>query len=861
MKRILLFSSLLIILTLSTFLLFQNRSKQAKYPIPSSGTMVKTDMEEKNNKVTRAQWIEHMHRTAPEQNWRDIEYSNSVIRQESTPMADRSRQLKARNSEEVFADGHLTGEWIERGSNNQAGSVFDIEFDKETNTMYLISAGGSIFKTDFDLQYWEVVNDRFTFSPGLLKIVLKEDGSKRMLALINKIPHFSDDLGLTWEKAAAFSADNWAHIKDAFVTNLNNQDLIFILLKSDYWSDFYLYVSSDLGETYQNIKRFYTSDGNNLAMSKLEATGDILLIEQTAQNESNIFKYDTTNNKLELLRNKSPFAFGEGGKGNLVSTRTAEEELNLISYNGNNEIYNSQDTGRTWTYLSTIPISPWDVRLFVSPSDPQVFLTGGVECYRSLNGGTTWELINAWWDYYDNVQLKLHADIMDFDEFEDQNGDKFITISNHGGLSISYDKSLTNTNIGLYDLNVSQYYSVRTSPKNPKLMIAGAQDQGLQRGIIIGKNTANLEQVISGDYGHNVFTLGGERFWTVYPGGWVSHYSYPASGYLDASWELNSNNETVWIPPIIQGPELDKDQVLMAGGNINGADGSHLIKLSFENGTILKEQLPFDFKSLSNSEISAMAISPVNRDKWFVATNNGQFYYSNDAGASYTKSLNNVPGSHYLYGSCVLPSKNDADLLYVSGSGYSTAGVIRSTNGGQQFEDISNGLPQTMVFGLAFNEDESLIFAATEAGPFVYVQETGQWYDFAGAITPTQSYWSVEYLNESKTVRFATYGRGVWDFDISDTEVFTAQLINEEPNNITIWPNPVKSDLTIEFDQIPQGTVTIECYDIQGKRIKSLSWPKNEKRVVWNLSELNKGIYVLQTHSNGKIYTRKFNKL
>jgi photosystem II stability/assembly factor-like uncharacterized protein len=831
-----------------------NHVEEKIYPQPQNGTMVKTDMEEKDLKSDRHRWIEAMHKAAPGVDWRKVEYRNSMERQE------RSGKLGvgSRNGKVEIAQGLVSGEWLERGSNNQAGSVFDVDYDPESNEIFLVSAGGSLFKTELYFQYWEVVNDRFRFSPGLLKILIRDNGTKRLVALINKEPHFSDDMGETWTSAGAYQADNWGNIKDAFVSQKNGGDVIFILAKTSYWNDFKLYASYDQGESYRVLHSFNTSDGKNLAMTHIEKTGDIYLIEQIAANKSKFHHYNPVTEELELIRANSPLAFGSSGRGNLAGATIGTDTLKLFSYNEDLELFSSIDTAATWQWESTLPINPWEVRLYVSTENPDLLLIGAVECYRSLNGGVSWNLINGWAEYYGDVNRKLHADIMQFDEFVDQEGNTFITISNHGGISMSYDYTLSNDNIGLYDLNVSQYYSVRTSPKDPYFVTAGSQDQGLQRGNISSTLTVPLDQVISGDYGHNVFTMGGDRFWTVYPGGWVSHYSNPRFGYLDASWELNSNNETVWIPPICAGPDPAKDEVILAGGELNGGDGSHLIKLTYVNGGIQKEQLPVDFLALSGSEISAISISSLQPDHWYVATNNGQFYYSSDGGQSFSQSNANVAGSHYLYGACILPSKIDENTIYLSGSGYSTAGVLKSVDGGKNFGSMTNGLPSTMVFALAANEDESLLFAATEAGPFVFVKAEGKWYDMAGEVAPTQSYWSVEYVQATQTARFGTYGRGIWDFDIEDSEVNTEDLKKADPD-LRLYPNPAQDFIKIQTDA-SSASLPYRVFNTSGFTVMEGEISLSGGSGILSIKDLASGNYILQLQGAKDSRSRKFIK-
>ena len=43
-----------------------------------------------------------------------------------------------------------------------------------------------------------------------------------------------------------------------------------------------------------------------------------------------------------------------------------------------------------------------------------------MEIFRSSNGGDDWTLVNPWWEYYDNIENKLHADIPEVRFFLDE---------------------------------------------------------------------------------------------------------------------------------------------------------------------------------------------------------------------------------------------------------------------------------------------------------------------------------------------------------------------------------------------------------------------------------------------------------
>ena len=106
------------------------------------------------------------------------------------------------------------------------------------------------------------------------------------------------------------------------------------------------------------------------------------------------------------------------------------------------------------------------------------------------------------------------------------------------------------------------------------------------------------------------------------------------------------------------------------------------------------------------------------------------------------------------------------ETVYIGGSGYSNSPVYISNNHGETFEELNNGLPNTLVFQLTGTPDDLLIFAATEIGPYGYSENEDEWFLLSGISAPDQTYWTVDYIPEINTARFGTYGRGIWDFVI-----------------------------------------------------------------------------------------------
>ncbi len=252
--------------------------------------------------------------------------------------------------------------------------------------------------------------------------------------------------------------------------------------------------------------------------------------------------------------------------------------------------------------------------------------------------------------------------------------------------------------------------------------------------------------------------------------------------------------------------------------------------MSYENNAIKVDQFNYDFNPIANGKITALAISPVDNNRFYVSTEEGAVFYTENGGGSWDRGINNIPNGHYLYGAAILPSKINSDLVFVGGSGYSNPAVLVSEDGGRSFDAISQGLPSTIVFDLDMNEDGSLIFAATEAGPYVYVTVENRWHDINGLDAPRQAYWSVEYLDQENIVRFGTHGRGIWDFNIQQNNVATSEVATLK-GKFKVYPNP-SSDGHFQLDislSAPLENGKYEIYNNIGERMVSQSLTRSKQ--------------------------------
>ncbi|MEM9887026.1 MAG: 3-coathanger stack domain-containing protein [Bacteroidota bacterium] len=744
----------------------------SELPLPTNGETEKADYHEEGagKGDARRAWNALKHKAAPGTDWQAIERSNA-----SKAYLTRQKLLRTgqpKSAVETLANGNLTGEWLERGSNNQAGSLREMDYDATNEQIYGVSDGGTVWRGNLDGTSWTALNEDFQFHPHILNIIPNGNGTNRIIASLGKVIHYSDDEGQTWMPSTGFNFyDGWGSPKRMYALN-DNQSLYYLVQtwnNSPWGAAVWLFYSNNKGASFQRIAAYQQIEDRRIDIwSPYDSDKAYLIANGSDLYELNGATVNLLNSNTDIPTT-SNISFGGSVNGSTTTFYALIDDTN---------VYRSTNNGANWTMLGSTPVNAWFVGLHVSPFNSNRLYIGAVDCYRSYDSGANWTMVNSWGEYYGNLD-KLHADIMDLKSFKKTDGTEFTLIANHGGIHVSYDDLLTTTNIGRAGLNISQYYDVRTQPNDVTFFYAGSQDQGHQRAATaVNEDIADFEQVISGDYGQMAFSKNGENFWTVYPGGDVSYYENPQTEGQNATYSLGGTHRPVvgWINPTSEHIDPSLNKIYIAGGNINGGDGSYLVELTAtENAPyqITANQINYDFRANSNdatSTISAIETSDIDTDRIYVATSDGTFFYSSNAGSTWSKTSNfSGPSESWITPTSIYASKLTSNLLWFGGSGYSNPGVYKSTNGGQTFAPMSNGLPSTVVNELVANDEETMLFAATDAGPYVYVVAENTWYNILGMYAPLQTYQSVEYIAGLDVIRFGTYGRGIWDFKLSCT--------------------------------------------------------------------------------------------
>lgn len=161
----------------------------------------------------------------------------------------------------------------------------------------------------------------------------------------------------------------------------------------------------------------------------------------------------------------------------------------------------------------------------------------------------------------------------------------------------------------------------------------------------------------------------------------------------------------------------------------------------------------------------------------FIRADLGDLWLSVDGGETF----NNVPdnGLNFGYMTGVATSPHDHKTVYSLFSYADSPKVIRSTDLGETWEDISGfdvsststGFPDVAVYDLVvMPHDENTIWVGSEIGIIESTDNGSSWH-LLNSTLPRVSVWDLEFKDDQIVI--ATHGRGVWSYTLPETPVVT----------------------------------------------------------------------------------------
>jgi len=413
------------------------------------------------------------------------------------------------------------------------------------------------------------------------------------------------------------------------------------------------------------------------------------------------------------------------------------------STNGLNGIYKSTNSGSSFVLQSNSPnvlgynsegSEPggqgwYDLILAADPADANTIYTGGVNCWKSTDGGLNWSLKSFW--YQIPGVTNTHADKHSFAWRGNQ-----LFEGNDGGLVFTADGGDSWTNVS-GNMTIGQIYRIGISQKDDKIL-AGHQDNGTKLGDVNGVWT-------------NKFTGGDGMECFVHPGNADILFTTSQNGHLNKS--TNGGNNFYGITPV----DYDGAWVTPFGVDPNEPNTIYAAYKEVYKSEDAGENWTAISEDLSGDNLTLFRVAPSNSDYIYTGTS-GRLFRTTDGGTTWQEL--NTPGDRI---SMLTVNPADANTIYVVRQNYNAGQkVYKSTDGGDTWQNISSNLPNIPANAILCTDlAPDALFVGMDVGIFFWSEQISDWVLLSENL-PNVRISEFEFDKEKMMLYVATYGRGIW---------------------------------------------------------------------------------------------------
>ena len=435
------------------------------------------------------------------------------------------------------------------------------------------------------------------------------------------------------------------------------------------------------------------------------------------------------------------------------------------------------------------------------PTDADLLIVGGIDLWRSQNGGNTLRPISTWWS-----DQSAHADHHVIVSDPGYNGVDNLRVyfGNDGGVYRTENVTTVGNNLsepytnGWVNLNngygVTQFY-YGAGHIGTNTIMGGAQDNGTLRYTPAqGANAWN--EVWGGDGGDVATDPSDPLVWYgeyVYleifrntNGGTSANLGedYISGRYWDNGWK--------WKPPPFSIPdvqnaraqfiapfELDPNEPnRILGGGMSLWRTNDAKTPNSDTGGPSWESIkdPIGNSTWSHS-ITSIAIAHGNADIVMIGHANGDVYRSTNATATSPQwqqvDTNGINANRQCLALTIDP--DDHDLVYAGFGGFQANNLWRTTDGGQSWINISAGLPDVPIRDITTHpQRSSWVYLATQVGVFASEDRGTTWSptnEGPANVACRDFFWM------GSRLVCVTHGRGMFEIDLAIANAFPAPVL------------------------------------------------------------------------------------
>lgn len=797
--------------------------------------------------------------------------------QRAYPYASIPRDWREKAERLLEGDGVAKGAsssllaWQSLGPNNSGGRVRSIlVHPSDPNIMYAGSVSGGIFKSVDGGSSWFPVTDG---EQNLVIGTMVMDATNPNIIYAGTGEGYfnfdylrgdgvlkTTDGGASWTLLKNFASAGppyYHHFINKLVIRPDDPQMLFAAMLGGIWK------TTNGGSSWSKIT---FSTRSSFCMDLVIDPSNPTTMFATFGLFSSDGIYRTTNGGTNWSRLSGGFPSSGFGRISLAIAQSNPSVLyasvsDTVNYY-THSIQKSTNSGANWTTVA-VPFDNaqlvngthlggqgwYDNVIAVHPENQDVVYAGGINLFRSVNGGNSWGRIsNGYGSPY--VHVDQHAIT-----FHPTNRN-IIYFGNDGGVFKTTDGGSSFSSLNA-DFVTTQFYSGAVHPSSD-FYLGGTQDNGVLRST----GTVAWTQVIGGDGGPVHINPNTP---TVMYGSYIYSMIYRSTNSGNAwsrimngiptsaeGWAADRCN---FIAPYVMDPS--NPSILLAGTYriFRTSDGG-------SSWSAVSQDLTGDGAGSVGSEgsvISAIAVAPSNSNIVFVGTSGSgtaspQIRYStsgaqNINGSWFQATRTNLP-QRYITSLAIDPANDQR--VFVTYSGYERSAsppyrhVYVTVNRGVAWVDVSGNLPDVPV--------NTVVIDPANSNHIVVGTDVGIFESTVGGTTWTRS--NTGMANVSVTdldIRVtdnvlvaATHGRGMF----KSTGPLSVLDDSEQPTRFKLmqnFPNPFNPSTEIRFVVKTGGRVRLTVYDIAGREVAELldeDRPAGTHSVRWNAERLASGVYL-----------------
>ncbi len=486
-----------------------------------------------------------------------------------------------------------------------------------------------------------------------------------------------------------------------------------------------------------------------------------------------------------------------GGSRAVIGVSTASPDIvyclitNSESFKG---LYRSLDAGLSFEMRSNSPnIMSWDCNggsggqawydldIAVDPMDANNVIAGGVNSFKSTDGGLNWTIRSHWYGGC-GVQ-SVHADlhILEYNPLNNR-----LYVGNDGGFYWTENGGVNWTEIS-NGLVISQAYKIGQSQTKPNFVINGYQDNGTS--VI---NNSNWFAVGGGDGMECAYDPQDERYSysTVYYGEITRIFNNNGQGTIAGNGTNGITEEGGWVTPFLI-DHFDGNTMFVGYKNVWRSNN---IKASSTGGVDWEK-----ISAFGNTNLDQMDQSRVNTNLLYASSGNRLYLTENakSSQVSWEVLTPMLPTTSAI--TAIEAHPTDENVVYIA----QQSRIFKSSDKGHTWSEISANLLDIQISTIAIyrNSNEG-IYLGTDIGVFYRESGMENWMLYSDGLPASVKVTEIEIyydpLNpQNDLVRAGTYGRGLWS---------ASPVVGAVTANFQASVSILSAGCMVDFTDLTQGT-------------------------------------------------------